>query len=578
MRLALLAAIAGIVLVAVPTAQPRTGATAPAILSATVDPQGGLRFEYRPPDYCPSGYSDFLIVNDDGATGSDGGLLSARNVTSFVCSWTSVRVENFLALAVAGPGTHYIQVRHWDVTRLNFYYSNVVRVVVPGTPSEPPTTTTTTGTATLPTPPPTTTTPAPPKPLRPLAITIDYFVGTPKAGIGSEASRIYPRLPRPELSYSFWARPRGRKFCQLFARARWRVRPARVGGRAVRIQSSGRCDAYVEFPEEGTYTVEATVYQEGFKPATASMRALINNWLIVVVGDSVASGEGNPPFRDQRCHVSDLAFGRQAAESINRKDLRADVTFVTVACSGAQIFTGLLGPYCGLVEPSECRSPIRPQLQQLKEIVGDREIDALVVSVGANDVKFGSLVETCFLEERCTAYVPKGESVSLDRLTRERIASLTRRYAELAKALRRLVPPKRVYITEYFDPTFVEAHRLCRELVGGWRPDVARERFVIDADETRWAHDTVVAGLNRAVRAAAATHGWRLVGGIATGFGRHGYCVDGKDRWIVSLLESRRRQGDTYGTMHPNAAGHQHIAGKLEEMVRADLEKRRGRR
>ena len=135
-----------IVLAAAPAAQPRAGALAPAILSATVDPQGGLRFDYRSPDYCPSGYYDFLIVNDDGTTGSDGGLRAARNVTSFVCSSTSVRVERF-----ESPGTYYVQARHWDANRLNYYYSNVMRVVVPAAGG-------TTSTTPPPTPPPTTST------------------------------------------------------------------------------------------------------------------------------------------------------------------------------------------------------------------------------------------------------------------------------------------------------------------------------------------------------------------------------------------------------------------------------------
>ena len=82
-----------------------------------------------------------------------------------------------------------------------------------------------------------------------------------------------------------------------------------------------------------------------------------------------------------------------------------------LACSGASAFYGLLGRYTG-VEPTagnvrdrwcNVRSGpldpgpppgacITPQVDQAKEIVGHREIDAVYVSIGGNDAHFADIV------------------------------------------------------------------------------------------------------------------------------------------------------------------------------------------
>lgn len=93
--------------------------------------------------------------------------------------------------------------------------------------------------------------------------------------------------------------------------------------------------------------------------------------LIVSLGDSFASGDGVPDvdamdplssrlvnhagdpvarpavWWDQRCHRSLYAGPAQAAMMLARQNQHLQVVFATFACSGAEIMTGLLGPYAG---------------------------------------------------------------------------------------------------------------------------------------------------------------------------------------------------------------------------------------
>ena len=75
--------------------------------------------------------------------------------------------------------------------------------------------------------------------------------------------------------------------------------------------------------------------------------------LVVSLGDSVASGEGNPDgpgihWLEKRCHRSLRSGAAQATRAVERGDRHSVVTFVPLACSGATIDAGLLGAYDGV--------------------------------------------------------------------------------------------------------------------------------------------------------------------------------------------------------------------------------------
>ncbi len=322
-------------------------------------------------------------------------------------------------------------------------------------------------------------------------------------------------------------------------------------------------------------------------PAGRVERTLaVDDRLVVVLGDSVASGEGNPrrPSRDRsrpktqdgvwlerRCHRSSASGFEVAARQIARRTERAtSVTFVNLACSGATVPNGILGPYRGIEFPIRAGrgaagrddAPLlEPQIDRLRRL--DRRaggVDAVLVSIGANDVGFGRFVVLCATRRGCARGRLDGRPAA--ELVPELIAGLDARYAALSAALKNIVPdPRDVLLTEYFDPTHDREGRYCTRSLGFAR-----------REDMRWAEQSLLTGLDDAGRTAARRHGFSYVGGIRRAFARHGYCARDR-RWVVRIRESLLRSARspivsrTKGTMHPNAAGHEVIAARIAPVL-----------
>ncbi len=318
--------------------------------------------------------------------------------------------------------------------------------------------------------------------------------------------------------------------------------------------------------------------------------------LIVSIGDSVAAGEGNPDVEGRglaggqrwtlrRCHRSLWSGHAEAADDAERDDEQTDVGFVPLGCSGATIEKGLLGSYRG-IDPAliEMREP--PQVDRVNALAEKREIDALLLSVGANDVNFSKIVSFCLRFDECwrrpfdpdawplfapsadDPREPDGRRRTLEEVVKRRLAALPEAYARFDTKLSDDIPRGRVVIVEYFDSTTGPSPRgpaPCR-----WEHGIGRIRGVITPDEFRWAQREVLQPLNAAVHAAADAHGWRVVGGVSRRFAGHGICA-GADRWVRDLDESLVVQGLNHtGTLHPNRAGHRET-GDLIEPVLAEV-------
>jgi len=300
--------------------------------------------------------------------------------------------------------------------------------------------------------------------------------------------------------------------------------------------------------------------------------------VIVSVGDSVASGEGNPApkrphwFRPSRCHRSRVSGQRFAAEGLIRDNPEAALHFVSYACSGATVDEGLLGPQ----RPRRFQPTVPPQLDRLDDLIPRTTVEALMISVGANDVGFSNIVTFCVIEEPCVQsrdFAPAKQWAkkqhqpvpTLDAFVRWRLSRVRENYAKVDARIPAEVDD-RVLIVEYFDPTRSPAGSQCP--IFRTRRRQHPERGRVSIGESTWAHDHVLVPLNEAIRDAAGEYGWTLVEGVDERFDGHGICGGEDQRWVVTLHESLNRQGDHRGTLHPNAAGH----GATAELIRPQLE------
>jgi hypothetical protein len=121
-----------------------------------------------------------------------------------------------------------------------------------------------------------------------------------------------------------------------------------------------KCTSNVKLPE-GNYSFTLTV-KSGRSTVKKTLRGSVNNYVMVSMGDSYASGEGNPrnidayleqaglfssftPYWDDTsCARSTHSAPARAALELEKSSPYFSVTFIDVSCSGATINLGVLGP------------------------------------------------------------------------------------------------------------------------------------------------------------------------------------------------------------------------------------------
>ena len=207
-----------------------------------------------------------------------------------------------------------------------------------------------------------------------------------------------------------------------------------VGGTGT-ITGGPGCGSFdLNVSAEGLYKVKVTV-SSSLGTASVTKDVVVQDWLVVSMGDSYGSGEGNPDidtgrgfagvktadaqWQDRRCHRTANAGSARAAKWLEDADPRTSVTFVHVSCSGAEALAGLLQTYPGVAGTWEATHmpALDPQITQVRQLVGSREIDALYVSIGGNDSNFARIVMSCIALAPCNPrYVGAEDKVHPDLL------------------------------------------------------------------------------------------------------------------------------------------------------------------
>lgn len=353
-----------------------------------------------------------------------------------------------------------------------------------------------------------------------------------------------------------------------------------IDGLAVANPNPSSCRFSHEFQAQGNYAVRLTRTSSNGTSMNFDGTVTVKDLLIVSLGDSFASGQGNPDIRknrftraewvDENCARSAWAGPAQAAIRIEDDDPHTSVTFVSFACTGAGIEHGILK------EQIRGQVTLRPQIDRLTEALKGRPIDALIISAGGNDIGFADLVASCIRQRDCSAHEETVDQASkgLDRL--EQL------YVQLSQKIAQLPSVKKVFITEYPDLVRNGMGELCHH-----EPDTDPLRF-ISRDESEWASQEVIAGLNLKVREAATRHNWVYVTGISEKFRTNGFCARREVRWVRTYHDARSIQGAdgrcnfsaltsrstirdcliSSGTFHPNERGHHAYAMSLIEALR----------
>ena len=306
----------------------------------------------------------------------------------------------------------------------------------------------------------------------------------------------------------------------------------------------------------------------------------VRDVLIVGIGDSNGSGEGNPPFYYDRCNRSVASYQFQAALYVEQQDPHSSVTFIHTSCSGARIDHLYATPYAG-TRPAI--PPLHPQIEQLSALLDRvtpaRKIAAVIMSIGVNDLAFGPVLEFCVRNgtastpcqnlsaaptldsaKRITGFSldKSGASPTLGSQLARLQATLAPRYAPLPAELAKPIgpsgglgiAPKQVFITQYPDFTNSNTGTPCGP--------TGIARF----DMSTWSWLGSNAGLlNHTITVAAATHGWTLAPVNMGAFAKSGYCATNS---LFVGIASANYNDDAGGPFHPNADAHKIQAAEVE--------------
>ena len=298
---------------------------------------------------------------------------------------------------------------------------------------------------------------------------------------------------------------------------------------------------------------------------------IVGGWVDFFVDLFGGSSPEPARWQEPRAYRSYNSFASLAAQDVeNFSESSADrVTFLSFARSGAEIRAGLLGvrdhgrdEWIGVGEIEEAR-----------RAVGNRQIDALIISIGGNDIGFaGSLTDLVIKD--LLAWNPVGNDSKERAKTRKKVEQkleneLPQALDDLKRAIDKELAPRQVYILEYptglFEKTGPDG-----KVEDGGPCGIFASSLDMDLDvNDGQAIKALGKKLNALIRDKAQQFGWVFVSGIEAGFAGHGYCDD--QTFFVGAEESCRNQGDFEGTMHPNQLGHQVYREQLVQALRLHL-------
>jgi len=363
----------------------------------------------------------------------------------------------------------------------------------------------------------------------------------------------------------------------------------------------------------GVNSVSVTV--DGSKPLTVGP-VEVKDYFSVVIGDSTASGEGNPEvtatrpqastqpkmifikpakpaqWLDERCHRSLISGPLMALYDKSQADPHASVTVIDYACSGAEIDNGIMDgpktrPYQGRETPEQVEAfflsaPAEKPLYYKKDVMLPAQVaaaevglcksgsnfltcphrspDSVIVITGANDLNFSTVLMNLILHCRDKIKCFKDEKTELD----QSVKALPDKFQRLHERLKKWSPHK-VLLVGYVDPTHNEKGQFCSDNYYKilqphflWYPLGVPAAIIgahLDAEKSGFAEAQFVKALGETLSATAAEYredGWTYISSHTAQSRPHGVCS--KRRWVLTYEESASKQGVLKTVANPDPA------------------------
>jgi hypothetical protein len=251
-----------------------------------------------------------------------------------------------------------------------------------------------------------------------------------------------------------------------------------------------------------------------------------------------------------------------AAKLIEDRAKGTVVTFLPFGRTGSEIPEGLIGPRTSNGRRIDQWVGNVGQIEEVARTVGTRQIDALLIYIGVNDMGVAASLKELVAGDSpiLGSGDPTQTRLRVKAEGERKLAELPSKFRDLADALK-VLNVRQVYLTEY--PTGLFDDKNGNDAAGcglfsGPQLNLSRRDAELIKD--------LAEQLNKVLKNAAKEHGWVYVSGVATAFKGHGYCTGGR-RYFVQAEESLVLQGDTEGTIHPNPVGHTKVAALVAKSV-----------
>jgi lysophospholipase L1-like esterase len=379
----------------------------------------------------------------------------------------------------------------------------------------------------------------------------------------------------------------------------WRVQKSGTPpGSAIDFPTTQDCRASMVLNGLGWWDVHVLLRMSGGSLLDFKYRVNIHDILIVSVGDSAASGEGNPDVRgsywdldpttsdtpvqweDAACHRSRQSFHTRAAVAIEDNDPRSTVSYWSIACSGATISE--------LVDRTQSSFGHGPQLRLVRDklchLACSRKIDVLLISAGINDLGMSTIIKGCAaagIRAQHPVFEGAVEKVwgpfpdCSDALKHATDAAdgIQTRIIEMAAAIQQFnLPVGTAILSQYPINALTDGNGNeggC-DLLGSITPSMAHTAHLAGirmndglVDAVRYLQEHPLKNVGE----------WRVITGVEKAFDHHGYCAKGSSDWFVGLKQSMQQQNDPDGTLHPNATGHAKLAQLVNDQFQIAAER-----
>jgi hypothetical protein len=360
--------------------------------------------------------------------------------------------------------------------------------------------------------------------------------------------------------------------------------------------------------------VSVTMTRDGIAANVPAKPFEFRDVIIGTLGDSFISGEGNPQMAlrypaeqagkrsdwlDIRCHRSLFTGISIAAFRLAQRNPTTSVTFLPMACSGAEVSQGeLTANYLGretpfqaltiveatlpddgqaprwdgvsldtIYKPDACLPQAYPgracllpsQLSALKAALCPtgapcNRPDLMVLSSGGNEVGFGTVVSRAARGGNPDAKTRQQVTDGFRRLLDPDTGHFRRLHDQVTSTL----VPKNVFMVGYLDPTLMRSSVYCSDRLRqsyGMSNSFGNVTFVpawakflgagVSEYWVRYAHTNILLRLNSELKQLAARHkndNWRYVGLAQSRVTGHGYCL-ARGRWFNTYEDANRLQG-----------------------------------